>query len=195
MSHTIMSSINSDRLKNAIVFFAKNTKACGKIKLFKLLYLLDFEHFRQTGKSVTGLNYEAWKFGPVPRELSDTWAELRTGKSESVQIVDEPQVDYVLQAVKVRSGVDFDDENFTPRQIKILHNLSERYADVLSQKMIDTTHQQNGAWDKVWNNGQGAQRVIPYELSIPDDAPNRDLIIESSMEARRISPPMENGAY
>ena len=46
-----------DKLINAIVFFAKNTKYCGKIKLIKLLYLLDFEHFRQTGRSVTGMDY------------------------------------------------------------------------------------------------------------------------------------------
>ena len=55
-----MANTARNRLVNAIVFFADNTKFCGKIKLFKLLYLLDFEHFRQTGKSVTGGDYQAW---------------------------------------------------------------------------------------------------------------------------------------
>lgn len=190
-----MSSINSDRLANAIVFFAQNTKACGKIKLFKLLYLLDFEHFRQTGKSVTGLNYEAWKLGPVPKELKDTWGELRAGKSELVEIVDEPQINHTRETVKVRPGVEFNDENFTPRQMKIFNALCEKYMLNMSQKMIDVTHEQNGAWDKVWNNGRGALQPIPYELAVPDDAPNRDLILESSLEARRISPRLTNGAY
>ena len=64
---------NSSRQKliNAIVFFASNTQFCGKIKLFKLLYLMDFEHFGKTGKSVTGFEYEAWKFGPVPTALME----------------------------------------------------------------------------------------------------------------------------
>lgn len=53
-----------EKLINAIIFFANHTKHLGKIKLFKLLYLLDFEHFRQTGQNVTGLDYRAWKFGP-----------------------------------------------------------------------------------------------------------------------------------
>jgi hypothetical protein len=48
-----------NKLINAIVYFAQNTQHLGKTKLFKLLYLLDFEHFRQTGRSVTGLDYYA----------------------------------------------------------------------------------------------------------------------------------------
>ncbi|MFC1858011.1 Panacea domain-containing protein [Thermodesulfobacteriota bacterium] len=35
----------------------------------KLLYFLDFIHFKHTGKSVTGLDYYAWQMGPVPRDL------------------------------------------------------------------------------------------------------------------------------
>ena len=64
-----------EKLINAIVFFAKNTKYCGKIKLIKLLYFLDFELFRQTGRNVTGLDYRAWKMGPVPTDFYQEWDE------------------------------------------------------------------------------------------------------------------------
>lgn len=47
------------RLLQAVVFFASRTQHCGKIKLFKLLYVLDFEHFRQTGKTSV-LTWPAW---------------------------------------------------------------------------------------------------------------------------------------
>ena len=62
-----------EKLINAIIYFAKYTQYLGKIKLFKLLYLLDFEHFRMTGRSVTGLGYHAWKYGPVPIALDQEW--------------------------------------------------------------------------------------------------------------------------
>jgi uncharacterized phage-associated protein len=75
------------RIRNAVLFFAKNTEACGKIKLFKLLYLLDFEHFKLTGKSVTGFEYEAWKFGPVPVDLMQEWEVLGEDLSAVVDIV------------------------------------------------------------------------------------------------------------
>jgi uncharacterized phage-associated protein len=60
-----------EKLINSIIYFLKNTKNCGKTKLFKLLYYLDFMHFRETGRSVTGLDYYAWDFGPVPKKLYD----------------------------------------------------------------------------------------------------------------------------
>ena len=40
------------KMINAIIYFADHTRHLGKIELFKLLYLLDFEHFSQTGRSV-----------------------------------------------------------------------------------------------------------------------------------------------
>src|SRR4030042_4938630 len=69
MEKTILTNHNREKLLNALVYFSKNTRSCGKTKLFKLLYFLDFIHFRETGKSVTGLNYYAWEKGPVPQDL------------------------------------------------------------------------------------------------------------------------------
>jgi hypothetical protein len=70
-------SRNREKLINIVVYFASNTRHCGKVKLFKLLYLLDFTHFRGTGRSVTGLDYRAWKMGPVPFGLMQEWDETR----------------------------------------------------------------------------------------------------------------------
>lgn len=44
------------KLVEAVLYFATNVKKLGKVKLFKLLYFLDFEHFRDTGRSVTGMD-------------------------------------------------------------------------------------------------------------------------------------------
>src|SRR5215472_1919492 len=67
-----------EKLVNAIIFFVSNTKRCHTLKLFKLLNFLDFEHFRQTGFGVTGLEYKAWPKGPVPSAL---WHEFKKGGS------------------------------------------------------------------------------------------------------------------
>lgn len=171
---------NSSRQKliNAIVFFASNTQFCGKIKLFKLLYLMDFEHFGKTGKSVTGFEYEAWKFGPVPTALMEEWEELSPDLAQAVHIVPERVIDYDRLTVKVNQGIEFNDEFFTPRQLNIMQALAAEYRDTYTHKLIDVTHQQNGAWDKVWQNGQGAQKPIPYALSLADNAANREALIE-----------------
>ncbi|MDP2795113.1 MAG: Panacea domain-containing protein [Sulfurisoma sp.] len=172
------------KLIQAIVYFAANTKYCGKIKLFKLLYLLDFEHFRQTGKSVTDFEYQAWKFGPVPLDLMEEWEELDEDMASAVHIVEEKVIDYDRQAVKVNEGVAFDPDEFTPRQLRIMEGLAARYRDTYSPKMIDVTHEQNGAWDKVWHGGEGAHRAIPYELAIAEGEPERDALLQIAAEQR-----------
>jgi uncharacterized phage-associated protein len=173
---------NRQSLINAVVFFAKNTKYCGKIKLFKLLYLLDFEHFQQTGKSVTGYDYQAWKFGPVPVELMAEWEQFESDLASAVHIVEEQVISYVRQTVRVNDGVEFDDEEFTPRQLRIMEDLVLRFKGTRSPAMIDVTHAQNGAWEKVWREGAGAYRQIPYSLGIRDDDPGKAILLEVADE-------------
>ena len=64
-------NITDIKLINGIKYFIKNTKNIGRTKLFKLLYFWDFIHFKRYGTSVTGLNYFAYPFGPVPKKLYD----------------------------------------------------------------------------------------------------------------------------
>lgn len=173
-----------DKLINAVVYFATHANYCGKIKLFKLLYLLDFEHFSQTGKSVTGFEYQAWKFGPVPVELMQEWEDLGADLSQAIHIQLERVIDYERQTVKVNDGVAFDDDLFTPRQIRIMERIAEQYRDTRSPAMIDVTHAQNGAWDRVWRQGQGQFSTIPYDLALPDNAPHRDDLIQIGAEQR-----------
>lgn len=175
------------RLANAIIYFAQNTERCGKIKLFKLLYLLDFEHFKVTGKTVTGLTYQAWKFGPVPPKVLESWDDPDCPIAPGCHVEEEPVFDHIRQTVKIDSATRFDDSDFTQRQLRIMQDLAARYRDTTAPQMIDITHQENGAWDKVWRSGEGAYQVIPYEFGISDNAPEREhlLSVSEEIQARR----------
>ena len=64
-------SRNREKLLNAIIYFLGETNHSHTLKLFKLLNFSDFEHFRQTGRTITGLDYRALPMGPVPHEAID----------------------------------------------------------------------------------------------------------------------------
>ena len=96
-------SRSRDKLINAILFFAERTRALGKIKLFKLLYLLDFEHFRKTGHPVTGMEYRAWKMGPVPAQLVQEWDCLEPDLAEAIEIRPEQVIPYTREAILAKS--------------------------------------------------------------------------------------------
>ena len=173
-----------NKLINAILYFAEHTRGLGKIKLFKLLYLLDFEHFRQTGRPVTGMEYRAWKMGPVPAELVQIWDDLDADLAEAIEICPEKVYDYVRENVVSKRR--FDDAHFSPRELRILADLAARYADDLSDKMIDITHAENGAWARVWQDSAGSDQVIDYRLALADDEPNREAILQAAAEYEAI---------
>lgn len=174
-----------EKLINAIIYFAQHTKHLGKIKLFKLLYLLDFEHFRTTGRGVTGLDYHAWKYGPVPVALDQEWEEPEADLAAAITIQPEKIIDYVRETVVHQ--VAFDDSYFSKRELRIMEGLANKYRDELSHKMIDVTHAENGAWAKVWNAGQGFDQRIAYTLAIADDDPHREAILEAAREYESIA--------
>ncbi len=177
-----------EKLINPILYFASHTQDLGKIKLFKLLYLLDFEHFRETGQSVTGLAYSAWKYGPVPIDLYQEWDEPELDMADAFSIQPEQVIDYIRERVVPRAK--FDDSHFSKRELRIMARLAEQYRDVHSPKMIDVTHAENGAWAKVWNSRKGSDQSIPYNLAIADDDPYRDAILEAAEEYRAIADSM-----
>ena len=122
----MLKSHNREKLINAAIYFATNTRHCGKIKLIKLLYLLDFEHYRQTGKSATGLEYHAMQMGPVPLDLYQEWDALEPDFAEAVDIVPEQVIDFVREAVRPKRA--FDDSHFTRRELRLMTELAIAFA-------------------------------------------------------------------
>lgn len=174
-----------EKLINAVVFFAQNTNFCGKIKLIKLLYLLDFEHFRQTGRSVTGMDYCAWKMGPVPLALFKEWDAPEMDLAAAVDVVPEKVIDYTRERVVPK--VAFDDSHFTKRELRIMNDLAHNLRDSYSKPMVDMTHAELGPWKKIWEGGRGDGERIPYSLAISDSDPQRNEILASASDYASIA--------
>ena len=173
-------SNNREKLTNAVVYFASSTRHCGKVKLFKLLYLLDFTHFRETGRSVTGLDYRAWKMGPVPLELMQEWDELEADMASAISIVPEKVIDLIRERVVPK--VAFDDSLFTRHELRLMRELSSNFENELTKPLIGFTHEERGPWYKIWDGGRGNDERIPYTLAVPDSDPNRNAVLESAHE-------------
>lgn len=173
-----------DKLIQAIVFFATNTNYCGKIKLIKLLYLLDFEHFRQTGRSVTGMDYRALKMGPVPSSFYEEWDAPEPDLSAAIDVIPEKVIDYTRELVVPK--IAFDDSHFTKREMRIMQDLAQRFRNSLSKPMIDVTHEELGPWATIWDDGRGEYDRIPYRLALAPDDPHREAILASAREYANI---------
>jgi len=153
-----------EKLINAIVYFAANTEFCGKTKLMKLLYFLDFKHFKETGKSVTGMQYDAWEMGPVPVPVFD---ELSGAMKPDFAVAIRTVVHNELQRIIPRQK--FDGKYFTKREKRILENLAFIFKDAQADDMIESTHLYNSPW-YITKKEKGLKQRIDYFLAL-DDSP------------------------
>ena len=164
------------KLINAIIYFVRHTKHCHTLKLFKLLNFLDFEHYRQTGRAVTGLTYKAWQHGPAPSEL---WHEMSSPKPDLAQAVvitpirDELSGEQLRRDIKPRKQ--FDRSVFTKREFQIMERLAEYFYEFKAGDMREMSHMHGLPWRKVYKKGEGEGHLIPIELSLSSDPIIQDM--------------------
>lgn len=194
-----------EKLINAFIYFVRNTKRCHKLKLFKLLSFLDFEHYRQTGRSVTGLRYDAWPMGPVPSELDEEFKsppsdlaaamsirKVSSGETRERTIDDRaeyeiqrersaayPSSEYApsraIEWFEFKPKKRFDPKYFTKRELHIMEVLAEIFRDALGNDMKAVSHMKGLPWRQVYGHGEGNGRPIPYELSLTSDPFIKDI--------------------
>ena len=153
-----------EKLINAIIYFADHTKYCGKTKLLKLLYFLDISNFKQTGNSVTGLDYFAWQMGPVPKELFEELSgHMKLDMSDSIHEL-EPGEAFQLIRPKKR----FDSQCFSKKETKLLKDLAFIFEDAKADAMVESTHLKNEPWDRTLKE-KGEFKKIDYMLAIDSD--------------------------
>jgi uncharacterized phage-associated protein len=152
-----------EKLINAMIYFATHTKYCGKTKLLKLLYFLDFKHFKQTGKSVTGQDYFAWQMGPVPRELFE---ELSGDMRPDLKAAIHDLPDEGFQ--KILPKKQFDDQYFSKKEIKLLKDIAFIFQDAKADDMVESTHLKNEPWDRTLKQ-KGEFKKIDYMLAVDSE--------------------------
>lgn len=153
----------SEKLFYSIVFFIKNTKKLGVTKLMKLLYYLDFFHYKQTGRSVTGLTYTAWPLGPVPKQV---WEELHKKTDSGLGLFDRIrliQKENDFLQVQASGKLKFDEDVFTDRELDLLKKVSEIFRDANAEQMVESSHMRNAPWDRTCKT-TGYDVPIDYEL-------------------------------
>lgn len=166
-------SRNREKLLNAILYFLRETKHCHTLKLFKLLNFADFEHFRQTGRTITGLQYRALPKGPVPTSL---YEEIKRGGDADLksainlfEIKDEITDALLRRDLKPRAK--FDKQWFSKREIKVLERVAEFFKEMRAEDMSEFSHQNKRPWSEVYKDGKGTGHLIPPELSLDTKEP------------------------
>jgi uncharacterized phage-associated protein len=163
----MLKNFNREKLINAIVFFAENTLNARKTKMLKLLYFLDFSHYRETGRSVTGLTYFAWDRGPVPKTLFEEMEAPLPDFNKAIKLQSEKFNG--KGAIKLIPVAKFKPELFTRRELRLMENLAKVYFRKKARDMVEATHLENQPWHHIYETLERKYDEIPYELALRNE--------------------------
>ncbi len=173
------------KLLNAILLFSKKkVKHLNTTKLSKLLWFFDFQHARKTGYPSTGLQYNAFEQGPVPKAF---WLEIKDGQvpedfQKHLDIImqrDDFNKEYKELIFRAKRSPDMN--VFTPREHKILEDLVYIYKDATAKEMSESSHLENEPWHITYNK-KGKNALIDYGLAVDSNTDESKQLIREYFE-------------
>jgi len=150
-------NMNKEKYENAILYFLEtvNNSHLGKVKLMKLVYYLDFDHFEKYGASVTGDIYRNKAAGPVPDNADAILQEMK--EKGLIDIRAEQIIDFIKY--KYRPLVSCNPGVFKPSEAQMLHEVAQKWEHHSRAEIVEASH-----GEAPWIATR-ASEPIPYALA------------------------------
>lgn len=123
--------LSLDKIYNMILFFAD--KGILKTKLLKEMFYADFVNYKNTCKSITGLEYAKLPFGPVPNNF-----ELLLNKCVTDNIIDYN----VIYNNEYECQKNFNKKIFTKDELDSMTKIKEKFKNLSSKDIVEYSHQE-----------------------------------------------------
>ncbi len=134
-----------------IAFFQEEIELY-KTKLNKLLFYADFAIFKETGFSLTGLQYRAITYGPVPKDYDQLYSFL-----ESQHLISIHEVNFngiYGDEIKINPPLSY---SFDETTLQILINVRHQLKDLSAKEIVELSHK-----EKAWIENKNNKAIIPY---------------------------------
>lgn len=145
---------NFKKVAHFVMFFAQKVKPL-KTRMNKLMFYCDFLNFQRTGFSISGCNYRAIPFGPVPSHFHELFGILEAEKYISIE---EEMFDHGGTGERFVSNMEFDPSLFTEEELESMNKVVEVFDDVRTRKIIELSHEEEG-----WVENHEKRELISYQ--------------------------------
>ena len=144
-----------------------NNPLLGKVKLMKLLYYADFDHYFRYGASITNDTYVKLEYGPVPR-----CGQYMLGKlyeQGRLDVDEEPVFDYVRHRYRLR-GPQVEIQHLTEDERETLRNVVSKWRNHTREEIVTASHG-DPPWIMTDYGGEILYDLVFYRNNLVD---NRD---------------------
>jgi uncharacterized phage-associated protein len=177
-----MKKYNTKKFINCVLFFARKTdpNKLGILKLNKLLYYIDFEHYKKYGRSILSDIYIKMEQGPVPsfsyslfnmafhdNKDDETSQELRN----SVEVKQHKVKDFDINAIYPKEGKEFNETLFSESELEIMEDVAKKYSSKTGTAMSKETHKEDTPWSKT-----PPMEAVDYDLILDENSVSKDYV-------------------
>ena len=146
---------NLRKFTEMVVFFSEKLKP-WKTMLNKLLFYADFEMFRNSGFSISGIQYRALPMGPVPNNYDSIFDYL--AKNYDIYV----NYQYFEgggtgEQFTLSEGRLFNCELFSDMELAVLESVVSRFKEVSTKDIIEISHREKG-----WLDNKDDRKLISY---------------------------------
>ena len=142
-----------EKISHMILFFSDNANT-WKTKLNKLLFYSDFLAFKNGGYGITGLDYRAIKFGPVPANYDKLYNEI--GKGEILKRVHTEEKNY--EGSFFVPQLTFDESLFDQSELAIMNEVIKKFKWHTASEITDVSHE-----ELAWKENHKEKNIISYK--------------------------------
>ncbi|MEL6624287.1 MAG: type II toxin-antitoxin system antitoxin SocA domain-containing protein [Bacteroidota bacterium] len=143
-----------EKVAQFVLFFAQQDQPL-KTRLNKLLFYSDFLHFKRTGFSISGCNYRAIPFGPVPSHFHELFGVLQT---EDYIKIEEELFDHGGVGERFLPSQTFDPSLFSEEELQHMNEVVKAFKDTRTRELIEISHAEKG-----WIDNQNDRNLISYQ--------------------------------
>ncbi|MFA5602111.1 MAG: type II toxin-antitoxin system antitoxin SocA domain-containing protein, partial [Bacilli bacterium] len=145
--------LSLQKIENLLLYLAKKT--IFKTKILKELFYIDFINYKETGASITGLEYAKLPYGPVPDDFESLFRYFSDQKiiDYSIEIEDNCEYHRIKALKEPNLSI------FTEYEIKIIDQIKKFFKNYTVKEIVKYSHCEKAFEDTKYNEN------ISYEYS------------------------------
>ncbi len=149
--YTGFRSLSTNKIANVVRFIIATIGSTFVTKMNKLLFYIDFTHYRKHGYGITGITYRALPYGPVPEHWGSLYSSL-PGIDMEEFIYPSGQSGIKLEATENA------DNTLNEYELQTVKNICSLFANMSAGEISQTSHLEKG-----WIENKDNRSAISYQ--------------------------------
>ena len=145
-------SLSIDKIANVIGIIISKMGETFITKMNKLLFYVDFIHYKNHGYGITGVTYHAWQYGPVP----ESWGSLY-GSLPGI-IMEEYVYPSGQSGIRLNATEELSSNSLSDDEIETVKRVCELFSSMTAGEISETSHREKG-----WIDNQSKRSAISYQ--------------------------------